>query len=100
MSKRRAVELVPVCAPLRHVFVHQVLKPIVMFAFKQVDKLMDDDIFKAGWGFLHQFKIQPDATSATVACPPASLHLPDANFIGLYSDLLFPFLDKRGQAVA
>ncbi len=61
---------------------------------------MHNNVFETGRGFLHEFKIQPDASGAPVARAPAGLHLPDANFAYPYPDLLFPFIDNCGQAFA
>ena len=44
VSKRRAVEVVPVQAPLRHVVVHQVPKPVIVGAFDEVHQFVRYDV--------------------------------------------------------
>ena len=47
MSEWRAVECVPVHAPLRHMPVHQIQKLLIVMAFDQVPHFVQKDVLKA-----------------------------------------------------
>ena len=100
VSKRGAVELVPVHAPLRHAVVYEVPKPVVVSAFDDVHQFVRYDVLEARYLFLRQFKIQPDSAGILIARPPKRLHLLDSNLTDPDSNLRFPFRQERWQTPA
>ena len=100
MCERCAVECVPVHAPLRHVPIHQIPKPLIVTAFDEVHHFVHKDVLEARRLLLHQFKIQPDSAGLLVARPPAGLHPLDADLSDSHSGPGFPFCEQRGQAGA
>ena len=97
MSERLTVEFVPESSPLWHGSIHQRGETVVMVPFEQVDHLMCEYEGKAGWWFLGELQIEPDASRLGIARPPQRLHPFDTDFPNRHPDLRFPLLPERRQ---
>ena len=71
--------------------IHQRSEPLVVVAFKKMNKLMDNDILQALFGLLCEFQIEPDAPSFDIAASPLRLHFLYAPLRDLDLETRLPF---------
>ena len=67
VRQRRGIQLIPMLTPAGQVPVHQGHESIGVTSFKQVYKLVDDEILEAALGFLCKLQVQPNAMRLGVA---------------------------------
>lgn len=73
-SQRKRVKFVAGFAPRGVVLVEQGDEAVTVPGFKQMDHLVNDDIFEQIFGLLHQFCVEADVAGAVTATAPLGFH--------------------------
>src|ERR1700693_3054154 len=94
MANGQPIQCLPPATPMRHESIHQYNELRAMSRFKNVNHLMDNDIFEAFAWFLREICVQPDAASVRVAAPPFRLHLLYKDALHRYAHHGRPLRDK------